>query len=247
MSVATLSKKMPDSDYRFYASEVAYSKTRCIKIADEELKARNIFAGFAHDQRSEPYRQLRSQVLQKMRTAGWQTLAITSPTAGNGKTLTALNLSISLSQEVNQTVLLIDLNLRNPGVAAALGITDIKYGIIDCVLNDIPLESILINPGYNRLVIAPGTPQGHLSSEILSSPQMQSLNAELKGRYADRLIIYDLPALLSSDDALVFAPQADAVLLVLEEGGATESELKQSMKLLEGATILGTVINKRHQ
>jgi Mrp family chromosome partitioning ATPase len=244
MQVTQLYKKIPDELHRFSYHDVEYSQTRRIHISDEELKSRNIFAGFAHDQRSEPYRQLRSQVLQKMRTSGWQTLAITSPTVGNGKTITALNLAISLSQEVNQTVLLIDLNLRNPGVAKALGITDIQHGIVDCVLEDVPLESILINPGYNRLVIAPGTVQGCLSSEILSSPQMQRLQIELKNRYADRIIIYDLPALLASDDALVFAPQADAVLLVLEEGGATESELKQSMKLLENATILGTVINK---
>ncbi|MES2821971.1 MAG: CpsD/CapB family tyrosine-protein kinase [Pseudomonadota bacterium] len=226
------------------AVAVEYSSTRRITISDAELKERNIFAGFAHDPRSEPYRQLRSQVLKKMRAENWQTLAITSPTAGNGKTLTALNLAISLSQEVNQTVLLVDLDLRAPGVAAALGIQSVEHGIVDCVTSKIPLDEILINPGYNRLVIAPGTPQGHQTSEILSSPQMQTLQAELKGRYADRLIIYDLPALLTSDDALVFAPHADAVLLVLEDGGASESELKQAMKLLEGTSILGTVINK---
>ena len=224
--------------------DVEYSRTRRVTISDTELKERNIFAGFAHDPRSEPYRQLRSQVLKKMRAEGWQTLAITSPTAGNGKTLTALNLAISLSQEVNQTVLLVDLDLRTPGIASALGIEVVEHGIVDCVLNKVPLEDILINPNYNRLVIAPGTPQGHQTSEILSSPQMQNLQAELKGRYVDRLIIYDLPALLTSDDALVFAPHADAVLLVLEDGGASESELKQAMKLLEGTNILGTIINK---
>lgn len=224
--------------------DVEYSKTRRITISDIELKERNIFAGFAHDPRSEPYRQLRSQVLKKMRAEGWQTLAITSPTTGNGKTLTALNLAISLSQEVNQTVLLVDLDLRNPGIATALGVELLEHGIVDCVMNKIPLEDILINPGYNRLVIAPGTAQGHQTSEILSSPQMQSMQAELKGRYTDRLIIYDLPALLTSDDALVFAPHADAVLLVLEDGGASEIELKQAMKLLEGTHILGTVLNK---
>ncbi len=245
ISNAQLSVKKEHQRNSYNSSvDVEYSKTRRITISDAELKERNIFAGFAHDPRSEPYRNLRSQVLKKMRAEAWQTLAITSPTAGNGKTLTALNLAISLSQEVNQTVLLVDLDLRNPGVAAALGVESVEHGIADCVMNKIELEDILINPGYNRLVIAPGTPQGHQTSEILSSPQMQTMQAELKGRYADRLIIYDLPALLTSDDALVFAPHADAVLLVLEDGGASEGELKQAMKLLEGTNILGTVINK---
>lgn len=224
--------------------EFAYSQTRRIKLSDDELKSRNIFAGFAHDPRSEPYRQLRSQILQRMRAESWQTLAITSPTAGNGKTLTAVNLAISLSQEVNQTVLLVDLDLRNPSVAAVLGVEDINYGIIDCVMKKIPMEDILLTPGYNRLVIAPGTPQGHHTSEILSSPQIQSLQEELKGRYANRLIIYDLPALLTSDDALVFAPKADAVLLVVEDGGSSEKELAQAIKLLQGANVIGSIVNK---
>ncbi len=164
-----------------------------------------------------------------MRTNGWQSLAITSPNASNGKTLTALNLSISLSQEVNQTVLLVDLDLRNPSVASTLGITEVKAGIVDCAFEKVELENILINPGYPRLVLAPGTPQGHQTSEILSSPEMLSLQEELKSRYADRIIIYDLPALLSSDDALVFAPRADAVLLVVEHGGSSKNDLKRAI------------------
>ena len=52
--------------------------------------------------------------LQRMRTNGWKTLAVTSPTDGNGKTLTAINLAISLAQDVNQTIVLVDLDLRRP-------------------------------------------------------------------------------------------------------------------------------------
>ena len=60
---------------------------------------------------------LRGQILNKFRQNNWQTLAITSPNSGGGRTLTAMNLAISLSLEVNQTVLLVDLDLRQPGVA----------------------------------------------------------------------------------------------------------------------------------
>ena len=225
-------------------SSVNYTKTRKLNFSDEDLKSRLLIAGFAHDPRSEPYRQLRSQVLKTMRQNGWQSLAITSPNKGNGKTLTALNLAICLSQEVNQTVLLVDLDLREPGITKTLGLTDIEQGIVDCAFDKVDLENILINPGYQRLVIAPGTPQGHHTSEILSSPQMLSLQEELKARYSNRIIIYDLPALLNSDDALVFAPKADATLLVIEDGGSKKNELKRSIKLLDGANILGTVVNK---
>ncbi len=226
------------------ALNVEYTTTKQIVLDAADLKSRNVVAGFAHDPKSEPYRSLRSQVLKIMRANGWRTLAITSPTVGNGKTLTAVNLAISLSQEVNQTVLLVDLDLRAPAVASTLGIRDIDIGISDCIQNGVPLGDILINPGFNRLVVAPGTSQGFQTSEILSSPKMLNLKAELLGKYEDRLLLFDLPALLTSDDALVFTSEVDSVLLVLEDGVTKKKELQHAMKLLEGVNVIGAVINK---
>ena len=91
---------------------VNYSKTRSVFLDAQTLKDLRIIAGFSHDKRSESYRQLRGQLLNKFRENNWQTLAITSPNSGAGKTLTALNLAISLSMEVNQTVLLVDMDLH---------------------------------------------------------------------------------------------------------------------------------------
>ncbi len=223
---------------------VKYSQTRTVKLDDDELKDRRIVAGFAHDPRSEPYRQLRGQILNKFRKNNWQTLAITSPNSGGGRTLTAMNLAISLSLEVNQTVLLVDLDLRQPGVANCIGVDDIEYGIVDYVNGTQSLENILIHPGFERLVLLPGTPQGAFTSEILSSPEMKAVKDELVARYPGRLIIFDLPAVLSHDDALVFAPGCDATLMVIEEGGTKKKEIERAYQLLEGCNIIGSVLNK---
>ena len=223
---------------------VKYSQTRTVKLNDDELKDRRIVAGFAHDPRSEPYRQLRGQILNKFRENNWQTLAITSPNGGGGRTLTAMNLAISLSLEVNQTVLLVDLDLRQPGVASCIGVEDIEYGIVDYVNGTQSLEKILIHPGFERLVLLPGTPQGAFTSEILSSPEMKTVKDELVTRYPGRLIIFDLPAVLSHDDALVFAPGCDATLMIIEEGGTKKKEIERAYQLLEGCNIIGSVLNK---
>ena len=223
---------------------VKYSQTRTVKLDDDELKDHRIVAGFAHDPRSEPYRQLRGQILNKFRQNNWQTLAITSPNSGGGRTLTAMNLAISLSLEVNQTVLLVDLDLRQPGVASCIGVDDVEYGIVDYVNGTQSLEHILIHPGFERLVLLPGTPQGAFTSEILSSPEMKAVKDELVARYPGRLIIFDLPAVLSHDDALVFAPGCDATLMVLEEGGTKKKEIERAYQLLEGCNIIGSVLNK---
>lgn len=238
------SSSEPSSTKSGSSIRVNYSQTRTIELNEQELKDRRIVAGFAHDARSEPYRQLRGQILNKFRENNWQTLAITSPNSGGGRTLTAMNLAISLSLEVNQTVLLVDLDLRHPGVAECLGVDDIEYGIVDYVKGEQPLEDILIHPGFERLVLLPGTPQGAFTSEILSSPEMKSVKDELVARYPGRLIIFDLPAVLSHDDALVFAPGCDATLMVVEEGGTKKQDLERAYQLLEGCNIIGSVLNK---
>ena len=236
-------QRKPSSDASA-SIRVNYSQTRTVKLDDDELKDRRIVAGFAHDKRSEPYRQLRGQILNKFRQNNWQTLAITSPNSGGGRTLTAMNLAISLSLEVNQTVLLVDLDLRQPGVASCLGVNDVEYGIVDYINGTQSLENILIHPGFERLVLLPGTPQGAFTSEILSSPEMKTVKDELVARYPGRLIIFDLPSVLSHDDALVFAPSCDATLMVIEEGGTKKAELERAYQLLDGCNIIGSVLNK---
>ncbi|MCP3672747.1 MAG: CpsD/CapB family tyrosine-protein kinase, partial [Gammaproteobacteria bacterium] len=197
--------------------EINYTKTRKIELDNDLLRENMIVAGFEHEKRAEVYRQLRTQVLQKLRGNGWKTLAVTSPNKNAGKTVTALNLAISLSKEVNQTVLLVDLDLRAPSVLKTLGI-ETEYGLVDHLRGEVSVADVMVNPGFERLVILPGKADENYSSEILSSPQMKALMDDLTNRYESRLIIFDLPALLVNDDALAFTPDVDSTLLVVEDG-----------------------------
>jgi Mrp family chromosome partitioning ATPase len=221
---------------------VEYTQTRSVAPSLAHLRNQRIIAGLEHDQRAESYRQLRTQILRKLRENQWRTLAVTSPNNRAGKTLTALNLAISLSLEVNQTVLLVDLDLRHPSILEKLGI-DAEYGLMDYLEGRAELSDVMINPGYERLVVLPSLP-GSYRSEILSSPQMADLLREIVNRYESRLIIFDLPALLNDDDALVFAPFADATLLVVEDGISKRLDIERSLQLLEGTRLIGTVLNK---
>jgi len=138
----------------------------------------------------------------------------------------------------------VDLNLRNPGVAKTFGLDDIEYGIVDYIKGEQALENILINPGYERLVVLPSLPMQGFSSEVLSSPEMNRVVNELVDRYPSRLIVFDLPCVLDNDDALVFAPKCDATLMVIEEGGSKVADIERAYQLLEGCNILGSVLNK---
>ena len=101
----------------------------------------------------------------------------------------------------------------------------------------------MFNPGIDRMVVLPGREPIFNSSEMLSSPKMIALVDELKTRYPSRIVIFDLPPLLATDDALAFSPYVDAILLVAEEGKTSKEDLLQVKNILKDSNIIGTVLN----
>jgi len=225
--------------------EITYTNTRCIPMPVHELREKRIITE-QQNSISDAYRILRTQVLQRLNEKNWNTLAITSPGSGAGKSLTAINLAISLAREVDNTVLLIDANLRSPKLDKYFDF-HAEYGLSDYLLQDKPLGDMLVHPqGIQRFVMLPAGRAIANSSEMLSSPKMQRLVEEVKHRYPSRIVIFDLPPILESSDALAFIPNADATLVVIEEGKTLETELKQAFELLQGNEVIGTVLNKTY-
>jgi protein-tyrosine kinase len=225
------------------AIHVEYTDTRKECLSNRVLMDNRVVAAFENDERAEPYRQLRTQVLKKLSENSWRTIAITSAHRDAGKTLTAVNLAVALAKDVNQTVLLADMDLKGPNILDVFGISA-EVGLVDHLTGEVPLQDIMVNPGIERLTVLPALPVSGTTSEILSSPRMKATLEELVGRYSDRLIVFDLPPLLGDDDALVFAPYVDATLVVVESGVTTPEDLNRCVQLLEGTNIIGTVLNK---
>jgi len=223
--------------------KIHYTHTRTAKISRDFLRSQRIIAGYDACPFVDSYKVLRTKVLQKMRENGWNALAITSPGPGCGKSLTAINLAIALAMEVHQTVLLVDANLRSPVVHRYMGV-DPEYGLSDYLLDNVPIEKILVNPeGFSRFVLLPCKRPLLESSEMLASQKMAALVDEVKSRYPSRYTLFDLPH-LGTADALSFTPFVDAVLLVAEEGKTTHDELAHAVEALQGAPLLGVVLNK---
>ncbi len=223
--------------------KISYTESGTVRLSPEVLRENRVLLNTQNNAITAAYKMLRTQVLQRMRENNWIALGVTSCRAGEGKSLTAINLAISLANVVNYTVLLIDVDLRRPKLHEFLGYSP-THGLDDYLLDDVPVKDILINPQIDRLVILPGHNPVANSSEMLSSPKMARLVDDLKTRYASRLLIFDLPPLLAADDTLAFSPFVDAVLLVLEEGKTSMEELKRARKLLGDTNLLGTVLNK---
>jgi capsular exopolysaccharide synthesis family protein len=226
--------------------EITYAHTKKISIDEGHLRKNCILTGENNDHVSDAYKVLRTHVLQRMRKNNWNSLAITSPTGGDGKTVTAINLAISLAKEVNQTVLLVDFDLRQPKIGKYFSSLDLP-GVSDYLAGNMLIPEILFNPGIDRLVVLPGNKSYNNSSEMLSSPEMVSLVQELKEYYTSRIIIFDLPPVLACDDVLAFSPYIDAIILVTEDGKTKKDELKRAFQLMDRDKLIGTVLNKSYE
>ena len=227
------------------ASEsLIYSQTRTIDVAKDFLREKRVISGLEQDAFTDAYKILRTQVLQRLRENKWNSLAVTSPGENEGKTLTAINLAISLAMDVDCTVLLVDADLRHPSVHSYFGLEE-AFGLSDYLISDKPLSELLIHPApVPGLVVLPGGKPLINSSEMLSSPKMVRLVEELKARYPSRIVLFDLPPLLSAADALAFSPYVDAALLILEEGKTQTQDAQHAVELLKGTSLIGTVLNK---
>lgn len=224
--------------------DISYTESRKIELNPKTLIQNRVVAAFDNDQRGEPYRQLRTQILKEFRKNNWRTLAITSAHTGAGKTLTAVNIAMALAKDENQTVLLVDLDFKSPSMVSVLGL-DVEMGLVEYLKDtSVSMSDVMINPGMERLILLPALPVSGPTSEILSSPRMKVTLKEMVEHYPDRLIIFDLPPLLQDDDALVFTPYVDATLLVVEQGVTQPHDIERCIQLLQGTSIIGTVLNK---
>lgn len=227
----------------FNPINIAYSQTKRQISNPEILSQRRVVASQIASIESEAFRMLRTKVLKRLRANQWHSFAVTGASKNAGKTLVAVNLAIAMAMEVNQTVLLVDMDLRAPKIDWYFGV-EVEYGLSDYLVSDMPLANILINPGFERLVILPGKGKLEGASELISGHKMRALIKEIKNRYRSRIIIFDLPPVLACDDVLVSADYFDAFLLVVEEGGNTPEQVKKALQILSGSHLLGMVLNK---
>ena len=209
-----------------------------------ELKEKRIISTHDTQPAGQAYRMLRTQVLQRARSHGLTTLGVVSAANGEGKTLTAVNLALSLAAEPNQTVLLLDLDLRRPAIARTLGLTA-ERGLESWFGGDEPTKNVCYGiEGIERFYVLPTLTPLVGSSEVLAGLATRRLFNELKGRDPGRLLIVDLPPVLLSDDALTVAPLLDGVVLVVNERRTRREDIVRVVELLGNTRIVGTVLNR---
>lgn len=231
---------------------IEYSRTRIRKIEDHVLKRGKVVSLFHDLEKIDEIKTLRTQILNRLKEIGGNSLLVTSAHPYEGKTFTAINLGVSIAQELDRTVLIVDCDLKNhsrfnhhKSFGRDFFGTQMDEGLSNYLLGQGELQDLLINPGIERLVLLPSGRSLPNSSEMLGSPRMEKLINDLKCRYPlDRVIIFDSSSLLTSADPLVLTRYVDGILLVVEEEKTTVEDLEKVNELLKDKPVIGTVMNK---
>jgi protein-tyrosine kinase len=234
----------PESTPRAASSAIVYSRTKVFEPDPTEMERNRIMGPGGLGPAAAAFRMLRTQVLQRMDANSWRSLALFSPRANDGKSTTAINLALALASGKMHTVLLVDFDLRHPTLAKRMGLSP-EFGVDDALVGKVPVEDCFYHPtGLGRLVLLPARGPLENSSEVLAGPRSRELALELRARYPERIVVFDLPPVLSADDALSFAPLVDCGLVVASEGRTRRTELVRTIELLKNTPLVGTVLNR---
>ena len=219
-----------------------YSRTKVVSVRPEALSNNRVVLD--EDTRvAEQFKILRTQVFSRTRPQGWSTIQITGFDPGEGKSLVAANLAVSIARDSRQTTMLVDLDFRNPSIHGLLGLDPDLPGLMSYFAEEKSLEEIIINPGIEKLTVLPAGGRAVRAPELIGSPGMEALVKELKGRYSDRYIIFDTPPMNGYPDALVFSEYVDAIILVARAGHTFRSSVESTSGLLPQEKVLGVVLN----
>ena len=192
---------------------------------------------------TESYRALRTAILLSTAPRPPQALLVTSPQPNEGKTCTTMNLAMALAQRGGR-VLIIDGDLRKPGVARHLGL-DNGVGLSSLLTGAHSVEQALRKCELvPNLWVLPAGPTPPNPAELLSSPTMEEVMRGLRLHF-DHLVV-DSPPLLVVTDATLLSTLVDGVILVVESGATVRGALVRAQRVLEsaGGKILGAVLNK---
>lgn len=193
-----------------------------------------------HSVAAEEYRAVRARLTAREDDGPLRTIFVTSPGSQDGKSLTAANLALTMAQEFQRNVLLVDGDLRGAAVHALFGIEQ-GPGLTEVLTGDAALDDALVYLPDHRLTLLTAGAQPQFPTELLGSAAMRRAIDTLRGRF-DRILI-DLPAVAPFADVGTIASLADGVLMVVRAGVTQRPALDEALASLDDGKVLGVILN----
>lgn len=171
-------------------------------------------------------------------------IMVTSAQPREGKTFCSINLAMSIASERDLTVLLVDADVARPSILKTLGLPEGK-GLVDYIMDEnVQLSDCLIRTNIENLSILPAGRAHPLATELLASERMGDIVQEIAQRYPDRVIIFDSSPVLANSAPGVLALHVGQVLLVAEADRTRETQMQESLTLLNGCKNISLLLNK---
>ncbi|SDD24040.1 CpsD/CapB family tyrosine-protein kinase [Ruegeria marina] len=186
---------------------------------------------------------MRTRVLQALKAKGWTRIAIAAPTAGCGATFTSVNLALSMARVPASRTVLLDLNMRDPGVASALELparADMRR-----LLKGETSYLDHLTRCSDTLAVGLGAGPVRDASELLHSGTASDMLDQIQQDLRPDVVLCDLPPVLGFDDLVALVPRIDGVLLVADGTRTTSEQIRRCEQVL-GADVplLGVVLNR---
>ena len=195
-------------------------------------------------QMAEAFRALRTALLLSQPDRPPQVILVTSALPREGKTSSAANLAVTLAQLGDKT-LLVDADLRKPGVGRMMNLTGGKYaGLSSYLAGASSLDLVSVpHPTIPNLTVIPTGPMPPNPADLLSSHRLADAIAELRTKF--KFVVIDSPPLLAATDAVILSVLVDGVLLVVRSGETPKEAFTRSCDLLTSvkSNLLGVVLN----
>jgi protein-tyrosine kinase len=192
---------------------------------------------------SEEYKKLKARVMKMTKQETFRNLMlVTSSVGGEGKSITAANLALSLARDYDHSVLLIDADTRKPSLHSLLNLKP-GPGLADCVADDLDPGRAIVRVGNGNLRFLPPGRKLENPVELFSSQKMRKFMFELKGRYPDRYVILDTPPVLLFAETKILSSLADGIIFVVREGFAPLQHVMEALDLLKEERVMGIVYN----
>lgn len=192
---------------------------------------------------AEQFKRLRTYIIKPGQDNSPRTILVTSAVAGEGKSLVAINLAITIAVQLNSHALLVDCDLRNPSVSRYFGLHEAK-GLTDYLMEEADIPELLVKSPIDKLsILCAGTIQEN-PVELIGSNRMRALIEDIKSRYNDRYIILDSSPVLATTEPSVLNEMVDSILVVVKVGETPRESVQQALTLLKKEKILGVILNR---
>ncbi|GAA6207075.1 CpsD/CapB family tyrosine-protein kinase [Cognatishimia sp. WU-CL00825] len=224
-------------------AQVLWDEMHQIQLDESHLMRNRIVTANKKDPVHKKFDMLRTRLLLAMREHGWTRIAVTSPTEECGASFVAANLALSVARMESVRTILFDMHFTKPSLAGLLGVEN-PGRLSDYLMGHIAPEEYLIRAS-NGLALGLNDTKVSNSSELIQQMMTTDVLSEMQDLLCPDMVIFDLPAVLDSDDVLGFLPNVDGVLLVVGGGQSVPEEVMRAEQALgDRAQLLGVVLNK---